>query len=130
MHSVLLFVDTCIHTCKKHLLTYASVYSRQHGPAQSFTHVEPGKPPSHDQYFGQIRGLSNPSHFVPQPSHNSLSRLGQQPAQRLYYGRATSGRGNEWNYNQMLAPVSSFNNGGLHPHGNSSFINGVSWGTL
>ncbi|XP_048138332.1 dual specificity protein kinase YAK1 homolog isoform X2 [Rhodamnia argentea] len=107
-----------------------SSFIRQHGPAQSFTHVEPGKPPSHDQYFGQMRGLSNPFHFVPQPSHNSLSRLGQQPAQRLYYGRATSGRGNEWNYNKMQAPASSFNNGGPHPHGNNSFINGMSWGTL
>ncbi|PKI54580.1 hypothetical protein CRG98_025094 [Punica granatum] len=111
---------------------YSVSTQRQLGPVQAYPHGEVGKLPSHDQHSGHIRAMSKPSHFTPQyPYNNSLSRLGQQPAQRFNHGRSTSstfGRGGDWHIT-LQAPNSSFGSEGPHsPGSGGSFINGMPWG--
>ncbi|XP_041014070.1 dual specificity protein kinase YAK1 homolog [Juglans microcarpa x Juglans regia] len=102
---------------------------RQNGPGQAFSHMEVGSPPSaHDPLHGYVRPMSNPSHFVPNISQNSPSRLGQQPVQRFNYGRPPSSRVGDSNHVVVQPPFSSFNSGGMRSPGNSSFSNGMPWG--
>nr|XP_023877003.1 dual specificity protein kinase YAK1 homolog isoform X2 [Quercus suber] len=114
-------------------LSTSSILSvqRQNGPVQAFPHLEVGSPPSaHDPHSGYGRSMSKTSHFMPHISQNSPSRLGQQqPGQRFNYGRSTKVRIGEWNHMKVQPPPASFNSGGPRSPGNSSFNNGMSWGT-
>ncbi|GMI85441.1 yeast YAK1-related gene 1 [Hibiscus trionum] len=101
---------------------------RQNGPV-GFSHVEVGSPPStNDLHAGHPRYLSTHSHFIPHTAQNSPSRLGQQTVQRFIHGRSTGARGSEWNHMKVQLPPSSFNSGGPHSPGNSTFSNGMPWG--
>ncbi|XP_048325580.2 dual specificity protein kinase YAK1 homolog isoform X1 [Ziziphus jujuba] len=101
-------------------------FQRQIGPLQSFSRMEVGGPPANETHAGYPRMVSKPSHLMPHISQSSPSRLGQQP-QRFNHGRPISLR-NDWNHMKVQPPPSSFNSGGPHSPGNSSFSNGMSWG--
>ncbi|KAE8679024.1 YAK1-related protein 1 isoform 4 [Hibiscus syriacus] len=102
---------------------------RQNVPI-GFSHVEVGSPPStNDLQAGDPRYLSKHSHFMPHTTQNSPSRLGQQTVQRFSHGRSTGARGSEWNQMKIQLPPSSFNSGGPRSPGNSTFSNGMPWGT-
>lgn len=87
-----------------------------------------GHPLANEMHAGYVRMVSKPSHFMPHISQSSPSRLGHQP-QRYNQGRSIAIRGNDWNHMKVQPPHSSFNSGGPHSPGNSSFSNGMSWGT-
>lgn len=108
-----------------HVSSTSSSISR---PIQPFLHAEVGSPPTHDPHAGYVRSMSKPSHFVPHISQNSPSRLGQQPIQRLNYGRSTASRGNVGDWSQTKPSPPSFNSGGPRSPGSGSFGNGMSWG--
>lgn len=102
---------------------------RKTGPVQAFPHVEVGSPPSaQDLHTGYARPSSKHSHFMPHSSHNSPSRLGQQPVQRFNQGRSTNIRGYEWNPVKIQPPLPSYNSGGPRSPGSGSFSSGMSWG--
>lgn len=86
-----------------------------------------GPPSTNEMHGGYVRMVSKPSHFMPHISQSSPSRLGQQP-QRYNHGRSISVRGSDWNHMKVQPPPPSFNSGGPHSPGNSSFSNGMSWG--
>lgn len=88
--------------------------------------MEVGGPLANETHAGHMRLVSKPSHFMPHISQSSPSRLGQQP-QRVNHGRPIQVR-NDWNHMKVQPPPSSFNSGGPHSPGNSSFSNGMSWG--
>ncbi|XVE81529.1 hypothetical protein DITRI_Ditri15bG0071800 [Diplodiscus trichospermus] len=101
---------------------------RHNGPT-GFSHLEVGSPPSaNDLRAGYPHFMSKHSHFMPHMTQNPPSRFGQQTVQRFNHGRSASARGSEWNHMKVQLPPPSFNAGGPHSPGNSSFGNGVPWG--
>ncbi|KAK4792154.1 hypothetical protein SAY86_022589 [Trapa natans] len=106
---------------------YSLSTQRRLGAVQTFADGEVGKL-SYDPHSGHIRATSEASHFMPQYSYSSLSRLGQQPTQKFNHGRPTPTftRGSEW-HSTSQPPNSSFNSG-PHSPGSGSFINVMSWG--
>lgn len=111
----------------RNFFSYVFLCFRRLGPVQTFSDGVVGKL-SYDPHSGHIHAISEPSHFMPQYSYNSLSRLGQQPAQKFNHGRSTStfNRGSEW-HSTAQPPSSSFNSGPRSP-GSGSFVNVLSWG--
>ncbi|KAI4340804.1 hypothetical protein MLD38_025607 [Melastoma candidum] len=101
--------------------------ARQRAPVQALSQSELGRGPSQDLQSGRIHSKSKPSISMAQ-HYNSLSRLGQQPAQRLSHGRNVYGRASEWNQHKVQSPASSFGGGGQHSAGSSSFFNTMAWG--
>ncbi|KAK8271367.1 hypothetical protein V6Z11_D11G256900 [Gossypium hirsutum] len=102
---------------------------RQNGPI-GFSHLEVGSPPStNDWHTGYPRFTSKQSHFTPHMTQNHPSRLGQQTLPRFNHGRSTGARSSEWNQMKVQLPPPSFNSGGPRSPGNSSFSNGMPWGT-
>lgn len=110
------------------LITIVYHLFRQNGPIQSYSHAEVGSPPSTNEPLAGYARLPKPSHF-PHISQNSPSRLGQQ-YQRSSQGRPTNSRVGDWNHMKVQAPPPNFNSGGPLSPGNSSFGNGMSWGTF
>ncbi|KGN50407.1 dual specificity protein kinase YAK1 homolog isoform X2 [Cucumis sativus] len=102
---------------------------RKTGPVQAFPHVEVGSPPSaQDLHTGYARSSSKHSHLMPHNSHNSPSRLGQQPVQRFNQGRSTNVRGYEWSPVKIQPPLPTYNSGGPRSPGSGSFGSGMTWG--
>ncbi|XP_022969717.1 dual specificity protein kinase YAK1 homolog isoform X2 [Cucurbita maxima] len=75
---------------------------------------EMGSPPSgQDLYTGYGRPSSKHSHFMAHSSHNSPSRLGQQPVERWKEGRSRKvGGGYEWNPVKIQPPLAGYSSGG------------------
>ncbi|KAK6936483.1 Protein kinase domain [Dillenia turbinata] len=102
---------------------------RSNGSVQAYSNVDLGSPPSgYDFQLGYGRPMSKPPLLMPSFSHNSPSRLGQQPVQRFSHGRYASLHGYEWNHIKVQPPTSSFNSGGSHSPRSSSFGSATSWG--
>lgn len=109
---------------------FCLLHFRRFAPVQMFSHGEVGKLP-YGLHSGHIRAISEPSYFMSQYSYNSLSRLGQPPAQQFNHGRSTStfSRGSNW-LSTLEPPISTFNSEGPRSPGSGSFINVISWGTF
>ncbi|GAB4833058.1 dual specificity protein kinase yak1 [Ancistrocladus abbreviatus] len=106
----------------------SKLVQRQNGPIQTFSQLEVGSPSSvYDLRVGYGRSLVKGSLLLPQLSHNSPSRLGQQPIQRFNHGRSSAIHVNEGSHINLQPNPFSFNSGGPHSPGSSSYNNGTPW---